>query len=107
MNLQGTKITDREVIERLKAVADPELQFNVVDLGLIYDISIDNENNNIEIKMTLTSPACPYGPEIISAVDMVLKAIGFENKKVILVWDPLWDPATMASEEVKDSLGIW
>ena len=100
-------ITYREVLEHLKAVVDPELQFNIVDLGLIYDVLIDKENNDIEVKMTLTTPGCPYGPEIINAVGMVLQTVGFQNKKVTLVWDPPWDPGTMASDSVRDELGIW
>lgn len=102
-----TKMTDREVIEHLKAVADPELKFNIIDLGLVYEVNVDNESNNVEVKMTLTTPGCPYGQEIFNAVEMVLKTIGFHEKKVVLVWDPPWDPATMASEDVKDSMGIW
>jgi len=100
-------ITYREVLEHLKAVVDPELQFNIVDLGLIYDVLIDKEKNDVEVKMTLTTPGCPYGPEIISAVGMVLQTVGFQNKKVTLVWDPPWDPNTMASDNVRDNLGIW
>lgn len=57
--------------------------------------------------MTLTTPGCPYGPEILSAVGMVLQNLGFHKKKVVLVWDPPWDLATLASDEVKDKLGIW
>ena len=100
-------ITFREVLEHLKGVVDPELKLNIVDLGLIYDVHIDNKKNHIEVKMTLTTPGCPYGPEIVSAVGMVLQTVGFQKKKVTLVWDPPWDPATMASESVKDKLGIW
>lgn len=106
MNL-SQKITDREVIEHLKAVVDPELKFNIVDLGLIYEVKVDTEINNVEVRMTLTSPGCPYGPEIVSAVSMTLQTIGFKENKVVLVWDPPWDPTAMASEEVKDKLGIW
>ncbi len=100
-------LTNREVTEHLKAVADPELQLNIIDMGLVYDIKIDNKNNSIVVKMTLTTPGCPYGPEILSAVSMVLQNLGFHEKKVELVWDPPWDPATMASDEVKDTLGMW
>ncbi len=100
-------LTEREVIEHLKAVVDPELQFNIVDLGLVYEAKVDNKNNSIIVRMTLTSPGCPYGPEIFEAVGMVLQSLGLHEKKVVLVWDPPWDPATMASDEVKDKLGMW
>lgn len=83
------------------------MQLNIIDLGLVYDIKINNKNNSIVVKMTLTTPGCPYGPEILSAVGMVLQNLGFHKKKVVLVWDPPWDLATLASDEVKDKLGIW
>tara|TARA_B100000315_G_scaffold29647_1_gene25179 strand:- start:8642 stop:8956 length:315 start_codon:yes stop_codon:yes gene_type:complete len=102
-----SKITIRDVLEHLKAVQDPELKCNIVDLGLIYDVNIDYEKNNIEIRMTLTSPGCPFGPEIFKMVETVLRSLKFNEKKVVLVWDPPWEPATMASEDVKDKMGIW
>tara|TARA_B100000315_G_scaffold137176_1_gene126366 strand:+ start:550 stop:864 length:315 start_codon:yes stop_codon:yes gene_type:complete len=103
----SSKITMRDVLEHLKAVVDPELRLNIVDMGLVYDVKIDYENNNIEIRMTLTSPGCPFGPEIVKMVESVLRGLKFNEKKVILVWDPPWDPAKMASDEVKDKMGIW
>ena len=102
-----SKITTKDVLEHLKTVEDPDLKFNIVDMGLIYEVNIDYEKNNIEIRMTLTSPGCPFGPEIIKLVEVVLQRLKFNEKKVTLVWDPSWDPATMASEEVKDLMGVW
>jgi metal-sulfur cluster biosynthetic enzyme len=58
--------------------------------------------------MTLTSPGCPFGPMILSTVHEVVALIpGVENVQVELVWEPPWNPAAMASDEVKDILGIW
>ena len=102
-----SKITIRDVLEHLKAVQDPELKYNIVDLGLIYDVNIDYEKNNVEIRMTLTSPGCPFGPEILKMVETVLRSLKFNEKEVVLVWNPPWEPATMASEDVKDKMGIW
>ncbi len=101
------KTTEKVVMEGLKTIIDPEMRINIVDLGLIYGVDINAENNGAVVKMTLTSPGCPFGPEIVSAVEMILHSLRFEEKKVVLIWDPPWDPATMASEEVKDQMGIW
>jgi metal-sulfur cluster biosynthetic enzyme len=97
-----------QVKEALREVYDPEIGFNIVELGLVYDVQVDEENN-VHIKMTLTTPFCPLGPLIEQQVDAVLRALYPETKQIDieLVWSPPWDPRTMASEEVKTALGIW
>jgi len=99
--------TRESILQSLRHVEDPEIGINIVDLGLIYDIDI-SDNGNVGITMTLTSPMCPIGPEIVSQVE---KAVGklddIKKVKVTIAWDPPWNPAEMASEEVKDRLGIW
>jgi len=75
----------------LRKVKDPELNLNVVDLGLIYEINV--EGTEVQIDMTLTSPGCPAGPQIMGDVERVLKALpGVTNVAINLVWQPFWTP---------------
>ncbi|MEZ4815894.1 MAG: SufS family cysteine desulfurase [Bdellovibrionota bacterium] len=91
----------------LKPIMDPELKISLVDLGLIYKVDV-NDKNEVDVKMTLTSPACPVGPTIMKSVEDKLRAYpGVRGVKVNLVWEPKWDPKEMASEEAKEQLGIW
>ena len=96
-----------EIIESLKPVIDPELNISIVELGLVYDVEVFPDIKKSKIDMTLTSPACPLGPEIMAAVTKAVKDIGFDSVDINLVWDPKWDPHIMASDDAKDSLGIW
>ena len=100
--------TREEVMEAIRPVKDPEMDFSVVDLGLIYDVELDEANKSVVVKMTLTSPACPVGPQIMGAVHtQCLDLEDVEEVDVQLVWTPLWDPTKMASDDVKMLLGIW
>ena len=97
----------QELWEILKQVQDPELHMSVVDLGLVYEVMID-DNGLVTIALTLTSPGCPVGPMIQGQAYHLLSQLeGVEDVEVNLVWDPPWDPRTMASDEVKLMLGIW
>jgi metal-sulfur cluster biosynthetic enzyme len=99
--------TAEELREALKVVQDPELHMGIVDLGLVYNVDIDDEGL-VTIDLTLTSPGCPIGPMIQGQAYHLLTQIeGVEDVEVNLVWDPPWDPRTMASDEVKLALGIW
>lgn len=101
-------VTEQAVIEAIRPVTDPEVGFSIVDMGLIYEVAVDNEGRDVQVKMTLTSPMCPVGPQILAATHASVEELEpVENVDVQLVWDPPWDPAVMASEEVKDRLGIW
>lgn len=96
-----------EIREALKEVIDPEIGINIVDLGLIYQI-LPKDDKTVDVNMTLTSPGCPMGPEITSAVWMTVKRMkGVEECDVKLIWKPRWDPSVHASEEAKAYLGIW
>lgn len=96
-----------EIREALKEVIDPEIGINIVDLGLIYQI-LPKSDKTVDVNMTLTSPGCPMGPEITSAVWMTVKRMtGVAECDVKLVWKPRWDPNVHASEEAKAYLGIW
>jgi len=96
-----------EIIEALRPVQDPELHVSIVELGLVYDVRINQDTAVVTVDLTLTSPSCPLGPEILAAVTKVVKDLGFADAKVNLVWEPKWDPHIMASDEAKDHLGIW
>lgn len=93
-----------EVIEILKQVYDPELQVDIWSLGLVYDIKI--EGSKITIIMTLTSPVCPYGPELMNDVRRkVSTAEGISEVGIELTFNPVWGTDKM-SEEAKIALGI-
>ena len=97
-----------EVMEAIKPVTDPEINISIIDLGLVYDVDFDEDDKQVNVKMTLTSPACPVGPQIMAAVHgKVLELEEVENVDIQLVWSPPWDPRTMATEDVKMMLGIW
>ncbi len=100
-------LTRELILEKLKPIEDPEIALGVVDLGLIYDVEIV-DNKEVNITMTLTTPACPYGPMLVEQVENAVKAVeGVEKTSVTVVWDPPWNPAEMASDMAKDVLGIW
>ena len=103
----GDGPTPEEILLATKAVYDPELGINIVDLGLIYGVD-RTEEGEAKIEMTLTSPACPLGPVIIDQIQYVVGRLpGIENCAVEFVWMPPWDPRVLASEEAKAELGIW
>jgi metal-sulfur cluster biosynthetic enzyme len=99
--------TVEEIREVLQLVEDPELRMSIMDLGLIYGVDID-EDALVTVDMTLTTPACPVGPMLQGQIfHMVTQMDGVEDVEVNLVWEPPWDPKTMASDDVKLMLGIW
>ena len=97
-------ITEDQVWESLTKCYDPEIPVNVVDLGLIYDVQIDN--SNINIKMTLTQKGCPMHSQITQDVKSKLMAVeGVTEANVEMVWDPPWNPQ-MISESARKKLGF-
>jgi len=100
-----------EIRTVLKTVYDPEIHLSVVDLGLIYDIGVEKDGDKgerVNVKMTLTTPACPYGPALLSKVHSELSNMtGVSDVKVDLAWIPPWDPRTMASDEAKLKMGLF
>lgn len=91
-----------EVIEVLKNTRDPELGIDIYTLGFIRKIRIDPAKEAVFIEMTLTSPLCPYGPQMLNDVRDRLRQIGLERVKIDLVFDPPWQP----SPEVRLMLGV-
>ena len=96
---------EAELIEALKQVVDPELMINVVDLGLVYEI--DQQEGKVSVDMTLTSPACPAGPQIMQQAKMALERLeGVEEANIRLVMSPPWTPERM-TDDARDQLGIF
>ncbi len=84
-------LTNDQVKLALRRVKDPELNLNIIDLGLVYGIAV--EGRDVKIDMSLTSPGCPSGPEIMSDAEQQLKAIpGVGDVAVNLIWSPPWTP---------------
>jgi metal-sulfur cluster biosynthetic enzyme len=84
-------LTEDAVRLVLRKVKDPEINLNIVDLGLVYGIRVDG--SKVSVDMTLTSPACPAGPQIIADAERVIKAMpGVGEVAVNLVWTPFWSP---------------
>ena len=93
-----------KVIAEIKKIYDPEIPVNIYELGLIYQIDIDN--NNVKIKMTLTTPNCPVAESLPKEVkDSVLEIDGVSNVDLDLVWDPPWNKSMM-SEAAKLELNL-
>ena len=93
--LQRTVQSPENIRKALRAVKDPELNLNIIDIGLVYDIESSDEGD-VKVKMTLTSPGCPAGGEIIEDVRRVTGDLeGVRNVEVELVWDPYWTPERM------------
>jgi metal-sulfur cluster biosynthetic enzyme len=93
-----------EVVEALRAVEDPELGMDIVDLGLLYDVEV--EGPKVKVIHTLTSMGCPVGPMIQENVDQVVRALpDVEDVEVELTWDPPWSPEKM-SDDAKFILGF-
>ncbi len=102
-------VTEQQVMESLKPIEDPELHLGIVDLGLIYgvDVNPQPEGDELKLTMTFTSPFCPYGPQLKTAVQRTLNTLpGVKATTVNIVFTPPWDPYTMASEECKIALGL-
>lgn len=99
-------ITKEQILEELKKVIDPELNINIVDLGLIYEVGIDQKTGDVMITMTLTTPGCPLSMVFDEWVPEAVKKVqGVNNVKINLVWEPSWNPDKI-SDEVKENLGI-
>jgi metal-sulfur cluster biosynthetic enzyme len=100
-------VSPEQIMEALEPVQDPELRMSIVDLGLIYDVDID-EDGMVDVVMTLTTPACPLGPLLMGQIqDTLMDLPGVKDVNVDITFTPPWDPRTMASDEIKMQLGIW
>jgi metal-sulfur cluster biosynthetic enzyme len=87
-------VSEDQVKLALRRVKDPDLQLNIIDLGLVYGIAVDG--STVKVDMTLTSPACPSGPELMTNAENEIKSLpGVEKVEVNLVWMPFWTPEKM------------
>ena len=94
-----------QIINEIKKIYDPEIPVNIYELGLIYDIKVENENT-AKVKMTLTSPNCPVAESLPKEVkDSIMQVEGIDKVDLDLVWDPPWDK-TMMSESAKLELNL-
>jgi metal-sulfur cluster biosynthetic enzyme len=102
-------IQEETVYEALRKIRDPELTVNIVDLGLIYGIGVDEADgkSNLLVTMTMTTPACPYGPELLREVNDALAALaGVGKVEVRLTLNPPWTPDRM-TDDARDQLGLF
>ena len=94
----------QDIYESLKAVYDPEIPVNIVDLGLIYDVQIND--SNVYVQMTLTAPGCGMGPYIAQQAEWAIQELeGVEDVEIELVFEPAWTP-DLISEDARAQLGI-
>lgn len=98
------ELTSETCFEHLKEVIDPEIFHNIVDLGLVYGCDV-REENAVDVTMTLTTPHCPMGPQIIEDVQNTLKRHGASGVEVNIVWEPMWTPDAM-TDALKKELGL-
>jgi metal-sulfur cluster biosynthetic enzyme len=104
-------VTEDMVRAALKNVIDPEIGLDIVNLGLVYRVDVLEDGNLVDVDMTLTTPACPAGPQILDSAKreiMALKDVyqNLENVHINLVWTPFWNPSMM-TEEARDELGFY
>ena len=103
-------INEDTVREALKQVVDPELFVNIIDLGLVYTVTVSEAaegKSNVSIEMTMTSPACPAGPQLIqNSKDVLGRLEGVGQVEVKLVMIPPWTPDRM-TDDARDQLGIF
>tara|TARA_B100000745_G_scaffold294562_1_gene237702 strand:- start:168 stop:485 length:318 start_codon:yes stop_codon:yes gene_type:complete len=98
------ELTAEAVLETLKTVYDPEIPVNVVDLGLVYDVQVNEKD--VYVQMTLTFPGCGMGPFIAQQAEWAIQDLeGVEEVEIELVFDPPWSP-DLISEEARSQLGI-
>ena len=97
--------TADDVRKVLRQVKDPELNLSIVDLGLVYDVTVE-EDGDVEIKMSLTSPGCPSGPEIVGDTQRAVQGLdGIKHVNVEIVWEPYWTPERI-DPRVRAYLGL-
>ena len=98
------QVTKEKILEALSDVYDPEIPIDIVNLGLIYDVQI--EDGNVFVKMTMTAPGCPSSAQIVAESQMLIEGLrGVKEASIEIVWDPPWDPSRM-SEEAKKGMGF-
>src|SRR5437660_7293060 len=96
------QVTEDEVYSALRKCMDPEIPVNIVELGLVYGVQVRAENNNVDIKMTMTTRGCPLHDTLVNDVKRyVNKVPGVADVNIEIVWDPPWTPEKMSDEGKK------
>ena len=104
-------ITEEMVRTALKNVYDPEIGLDIVNLGLVYNVDVEDSGKKVNVDMTLTTPACPAGPQIIEQARREISGLKDVFKDLVevninLVWTPFWNPSMM-SEDAREELGFF
>lgn len=104
-------VTEDMVRAALKNVIDPEIGLDIINLGLVYRVDILDSGKKVDVDMTLTTPACPAGPQILDQARREIQALSdvykdLEEVRINLVWTPFWNPSMM-SDEARDELGFF
>ena len=102
--MQENRLTEEKIRNALRNVIDYEIGYDIISLGLVYEIKI-KEDNSVYIKMTLTTPMCPLGPMILADVERTVKELGAKDVEVELTFDPPWSPEMM-DPELRKAMGI-
>ncbi len=101
---EPTRLDEQAVLDALKVVKDPEVGISIIELGLVYDVEIDA--GKVDVKMTLTSPGCPVGPQIMQEADETVRGLkGVKDVRIELVWEPYWTPERI-NPKVRAYLGM-
>ncbi|MEK7388575.1 MAG: metal-sulfur cluster assembly factor [Elusimicrobiota bacterium] len=110
MTATASQATFKQVGEVLRPIVDPEIHISIVDLGLVYGAEFGDSPKGrcVKVRMSLTSPTCPYGPMLLASVHTALTRLpGVTDVDVDLTFTPAWDPRTMATEDAKEQLGLY
>ena len=104
-------VTEEMVRTALKNVVDPEIGLDIINLGLVYNVDIQDQGKRVSVDMTLTTPACPAGPQIIEQARREIGALkdvyqDMEDVSINLVWTPFWNPSMM-TEDAREELGFF
>lgn len=104
-------VTEEMVRTALKNVVDPEIGLDIVNLGLVYNIDVQELGKKVQVDMTLTTPACPAGPQIIEQARREISGLkdvfkDLEDVSINLVWTPFWNPSMM-TEDAREELGFF
>jgi len=103
---QPSPLTAELVRKALRDVKDPELDMNIIDLGLVYDVEVAPSDGQVLVKMTLTSPGCPAGPMITNDAYGVIRGLdGVKDVDIEIVWEPYWTPDRM-DPKVRALMGL-
>jgi metal-sulfur cluster biosynthetic enzyme len=99
-------VTEELVRQKLQEVLDPELRISIMELGLVYEVEVNE--GTVKVTYTLTTPGCPLGPVIDGQIqDALMELPGVKEVIPELTFNPPWDPSKMAGDDVKMQLGIW